>query len=370
MKVSVLKGDLLNGIQSVQNIVSSKINLPILTNILIETHNNQLRLVATDLDIGISCLIPVNILEEGGITLPAKRFADIIKELPDDQITISAKKNDTVEIDCLNCRFKIMGVSKEEFPKLPEFKDKEAIYIEQSLLKDMLYLTSFAVSHEESRYILNGILFELKNSVLKLVATDGRRLAFIEKKLPKETKKEVTAIIPIKAVQEIIRNLKEDGGLSIVVSENQILFEVNNVLIVSRIIEGEFPNYGQVIPKPSDKRMVVDREQFLASIRRANLLSTPDSQAIKFEIFPSRGGSSTQGKIAISKTTPDIGEHREELSIQYQGKELIIGFNPHYLIDVLKNLKQSEIGLEFTDADKPGVIRLEDYVYLVLPMRI
>ncbi|HOX54915.1 MAG: DNA polymerase III subunit beta [Candidatus Omnitrophica bacterium] len=370
MKIVVSKSNLLNGIQSVQNIVSSRINLPILTNILIETYDNQLRLVATDLDIGISCLIPVNISEQGGITVPAKRFADIIKELPDGQVTIAVKKNDMVDIECLNCHFKIMGVPREEFPKLPEFKDKEAVSIDQTQLKDMLYLTSFAVSHEESRYILNGILFELKNNVLKLVATDGRRLAFTEKRLPKETKKEIRAIVPIKAVQEVLRNLKDEGELSIVVSENQILFGINNVLIVSRIIEGEFPNYGQVIPKPSEKKMVVDREQFLASIRRANLLSTPDSQAIKFEIFPARGGSSTEGKITISKTTPDIGEHREELSIQYEGKELMIGFNPHYLIDVLKNLKQSEIGLEFTESDKPGVIRLEDYIYLVLPMKI
>lgn len=370
MKVVVSKSNLLNGIQSVQNIVSSRINLPILTNILIETHDNQLRLVATDLDIGVSCLIPVNIVEQGGITVPAKRFADIIKELPDGQVTIAVKKNDMVDIECLNCHFKIMGVSKEEFPKLPEFKDKEAVSIDQGQLKDMLYLTSFAVSHEESRYVLNGILFELKDGVLRLVATDGRRLAFIEKKLPKDTKKEIKAIVPIKAVQELLRNLKEDGELSIVVSENQIIFEIQNVLIVSRIIEGEFPNYGQVIPKPSEKKMVVDREQFLASIRRANLLSTPDSQAIKFEIFPARGAANPAGKVTISKTTPDIGEHREELTIQYEGKELIIGFNPHYLIDVLKNLKQSQIVLEVTDADKPGVIRLEDYVYLVLPMRI
>jgi DNA polymerase-3 subunit beta len=370
MKVTILKNDILYGIQAVQNIVSTKITLPILTNVLIETQNNQLKLVSTDLDIGISCLIPVNIQEEGAITLPAKRFADIIKELPGNQINIDVKKNNITEIECLNCRFKLMGVPKEEFPKLPEFKDKEAVYIDQDLLKEMLYLTSFAVSHEESRYILNGILFELKDNILKLIATDGRRLAFIKKKLSRETKKETKVIIPIKTIQELIRNLKEEGMVSMVIGENQVLFEIDNVLIVSRIIEGEFPNYNQVIPKPCEKKILVDREGFLASIRRANLLSTPDSQAIKLEIFPGRGGPASRGKIVISKITPDVGESREELAVQYQGKELIIGFNPHYLIDVLKNLRQPEISLELTDADKPGVIRMEDYVYLVLPMRI
>ena len=370
MKISVSKTDLLHGIQTVQNVVSSKVNLPILTNILMETDNNQLRLVSTDLDIGISCSIPVNISEQGGITVPAKRFADIVKELPEGDVVINVKKNNTVDIECNSCRFKLMGVSRDEFPKLPEFKDKEAVHLDQDQLKEMLYLTAFAVSHEESRYILNGILFELKEGSLKLIATDGRRLAFVEQKIAKATKKEIKVIIPIKAIQELLRSLKDEGSVAVVVGENQVLFEVNNILIVSRIIEGEFPNYTQVIPKPSDKKMLVGREEFLASIRRANLLSTPDSQAIKFEVFPSRGSAASAGKVVISKSTPDIGESREELSIQYQGKELIIGFNPHYLIDVLKNLKQPDISLEFTESDKPGVIRMEDYVYLVLPMRI
>ncbi|MFH1947379.1 MAG: DNA polymerase III subunit beta [Candidatus Magasanikbacteria bacterium] len=370
MKISVSKNEILKGIQTIHNIVSSKINLPILSNILLETIGNQLKLVSTDLDVGISCLIPVSVQEQGAITIPSKKFADIVRELPMGQVIINVKKNNMVEIECLNCRFRLMGVSKEEFPNLPEFKDKEAIYIDQAQLKEMLGLTSFAVSHEESRYILNGLLFELKNSILTMVATDGRRLAFVKQKLSKATKKELSIIVPIKAVQELLRNLQDEGGASIVTSENQVLFGLGGVLIVSRVIEGDFPNYNQVIPQPSEKKMVVDREEFLASIRRANLLSTPDSQAIKFELFPARATASKGGKLVISKSTPDVGESHEEIPIKYQGKELIIGFNPHYLIDALKNLKQPEIEFEFTEADKPGVIRMGDYVYLILPMRI
>ncbi|MBM3251323.1 MAG: DNA polymerase III subunit beta [Candidatus Omnitrophica bacterium] len=370
MKVSASKEEILRGIQTVQNIVSSKINLPILSNILIETVGNKLKLVSTDLDVGISCLIPVSVAEQGAITISSKKFADIIRELPSGQVNIDVKKNNVVEIDCLNCRFKLMGIAKDEFPSLPEFKDKEAIYIDQAQLKEMLDLTAFAVSHEESRYILNGLLLDLKNNVLTIVATDGRRLAFVKNTLTKQTKKEMRIIVPIKAVQELQRNLKDEGGISVVVGENQVMFGLDGVLIVSRIIEGDFPSYDQVIPAASEKKMLVDREEFLASIRRANLLSTPDSQAIKFELFPSRGTAAKNGKLVISKITPDVGESREELSVQYQGKELIIGFNPHYLIDALKNLKQDEIPFEFTEADKPGVIRLENYVYLVLPMRI
>ena len=362
MKLRVTKQDLLNGIQTVQNVVSSRATLPILSNILIETQSGGLRLVATDLDMGISCVIPVNIIEEGAITISAKRFSDIIKELPDAPIEITTKKNNQVDVDCEKIKFKIMGLPKDEFPKFPEFKDKEAIPLEQSTLKNLLETTSFAVSHEETRYILNGILLEIKDNIIKLVATDGRRMALRESKLTASTKKDIKVIIPIKAIQEIIRNLKDEGEVLMMLGANQILFDINKTLIVSRLIEGEFPNYQQVIPKPAENKLMVNREDFLAAIRRANLLSTPDFQAIKFEVF--------KNKLVISKSTPDVGESREELDINYSGKELIVGFNPHYLIDVLKSLGEEEVNLELTDVDKPGVIRSEGYLYLVLPMRI
>ena len=173
--------NLLAGVQIVQNIVSSKSPLPILSNILLEVKGTKLRLNTTDLDIGISCEIPVDIIEEGAITIPAKRFGDIIRELPSGDITISVKKNNQVDIEGRQCRFKLGGLPRDEFPKFPEFKDKEAIQIEQSTLKEMLRLTSFAVSHEESRYVLNGILIEISDNVIRIVATDGRRLAKVEK---------------------------------------------------------------------------------------------------------------------------------------------------------------------------------------------
>lgn len=362
MKISVSREKILVAIQTVQNIVSPRTTLPILGNILIEAHNNSLTLITTDLDMGISCGIPVNIQEEGSITLPTKKFSDIIKELPEGNINIVVKKNNLVDIECDKCRFKLMGLPKDEFPKFPEFKDKETLQIEQSTLKEILNLTSFAVSHEETRYILNGILVEVKDNTLKLVATDGRRLALASSKLAIASKKEFGVIIPIKAVNELSRNLKDEGKVAIVMGANQILFDIDSVLIVSRLIEGTFPNYLQVIPNPPEQKIRLNREEFLAAIRRANLLTTPDFQAIKLEVF--------KNKMVISKSTPDVGESREELDIEYQGKELMVGFNPHYLIDVLKNLKQEFLDLELVDADKPGVIRTADYLYLVLPMRL
>jgi len=362
MKIKTSKEQLLKGIQVVQNVVSPRATLPILSNILIATQGNQLRFMGTDLDIGISCVIPVNIIEEGAITLSAKRFGDIVKELPDSEVMIVVKKNNFVEIECESCRFKLSGIPKDEFPKFPDFKDREAIRIEQGLLKEMLQLTSFAVSHEETRYILNGILFEVRGSRLKLVATDSRRLALTERDIEHAAQKDMNIIVPSKAINELNRNLKETGEISLVMGNNQVLFQIDDILIASRIIEGEFPNYSQVIPKPADKKIKINRSRLTAAIRRAGLLSTPDYQAVKLEIF--------KNKLVLSKSTPDLGESREELEMEYSGKELIMGFNPHYLLDVLRNVKEETVSLEMLDSDKPAVLRLDGYLYLVLPMRL
>jgi len=362
MKFKAEKNVLMNGIQTVQNVISTKSALPILSNILIESQQNGLRLTATDLDIGISCVIPVDIQETGAITIPAKRFSDIIKELPADSVNITTKKNNLIIIETDQCQFKIMGLSREEFPKLPELKDKEVTKLEQAGLKQMLNLTSFAVSFDETRYILNGILFKINKNNLTLVATDGKRLAIVEKKLKQELDKDVSFIIPIKTIHELNRNLKDEGELSLVLGSNQVLFDLGSVVVISRLIEGEFPDYKQVVPPISNNVMRIERDKFLLGVRRAALLSTPDYQAVKLELF--------KNKLVISKSTPDVGESREELPVEYQGKELMIGFNPAYLMDVLKSLSVDEVGLELTDGDKPGVVRGEGYVYIVLPMRL
>jgi DNA polymerase-3 subunit beta len=255
-----------------------------------------------------------------------------------------------------------LGLAAEEFPRLPEFKDKRVIKLEQAILKQMLNLTSFAVSIDETRYILNGILFKIQKDNLILVATDGKRLAVIEKKLKQETDKEVDIIVPIKTIQELNRNLKEEGELSLVIGDNQALFDLEKVVVISRLIEGEFPDYQQVVPSPSENKFKINREAFLLAIRRAALLSTPDYQAVKLEVF--------KDKIVVSKSTPDIGESREEVSTEYPGKEMVIGFNPDYLIDVLKNLSQENIEFEITGSEKPGVIRTDGYIHIVLPMRL
>ncbi len=367
MKIKCEKETLLNGIQAVYNTTTLKSTLPILSNILLETKKEKIKLTATDLDIGITNDVDVKTEMEGAVTIPAKRFFDIIKELPQDkEITISAKKNNIIHIECENLFFKLIGLPKEEFPKLPEFKDKDTIVISQPLLKKMLTMTSFSMSYDQTRYVLNGILFIIGPKTLKLVATDGRRLATIEKEvsLPKEFEKNPKkAVIPTKAVAELLRALGNDREAKIVFNENQVLFNLGQTTIISRLVEGEFPNYEQVVPKEVKDKLRLGRENFLLAVKRASILTSQESQAIKLELF--------RDKLVVSKVTPELGESREEVSADYKGPELVVGFNPSYLIEVLKNLDKPDAELELTSPDKPGVIRTGDgYIYVVLPMQI
>ncbi|MBL7071512.1 MAG: DNA polymerase III subunit beta [Candidatus Omnitrophica bacterium] len=363
MKLECDKETLLKGISTVQNAISIRNTLPILSNILLETQKDNLTIIGTDLDIGIIEHIPVNVVTPGSITVPAKKFMDIIKELPDAQIILSVRKNNMMHIACENSQFKIMGIPKDDFPKIPEFKEKVHITLEQSLLRTMLGMTSFAISRDETRYILNGVYIILKKNMIKMVATDGRRLALAKRDidLPKSIDKKI--IIPMKTVQELQRNLKDNGEVSVFFGDNQVMFDFGGLAIISRLIEGEFPNYEQVIPKETKDKVVVGREKLLMATKRASLLTSQDSQGIKMDI--------EKGKLVISKQSPDIGEVREELDVDYKGPNFSIGFNPGYIIDVLKNMDEESIGFELENPEKPGVIRTKDrYVYVVLPMQL
>jgi len=365
MELKITKQNLSDGIQTVQNAISQKSSLPILGNVLLETDNSTLKLTATDLDIGICSIVPAEIISEGSITIPARKFFDIVRSFPEDsEISLSMKKNNFVNIRSGKAQFRIIGLPKEEFPLLPVFKDKDSIVIENSMLREMMNLTEFAVSKDDTRYVLNGMLFTIKGEDVCIAATDGRRLAVIRKKLPKKTLVDREVIIPTKTAQEVRRMLTEDGEVGIKFSDNQVLFSFPNSFILSRLIEGEYPNYRNVIPERTEKEIKVAREDFLSATRRASIFTDQDSLAVKLSI--------KKKKMTISKNTPYLGEAKEELTIDYSGTdEFEIGFNPKYLTDVLKNLPEDDIVLEVNDSSKPGVIRKGDnYTYVILPMQV
>jgi len=363
VRFDTTKEALVKVIQDVQNAINPKTTLPILSNILIETGKDNISLTATDLDIGITSSIQVKPGVEGSITIPAKKFFDIIKELPDGDVSVSVKKNNLVHIECPSCLFKIMGLPKDEFPQLPDIKDKDSITMQRNKLKKMITMTSFAISRDETRYVLNGALFIIKPTCIRMVATDGRRLAMAEEKTQAPKTQERKVIIPSKTIIELGKLLGDEGEVRICFGNNQILFDMGNTKVVSRLIDGEFPNYEQVIPKEIKDRVGISRAIFLAATKRAALFTNQDSLAVKIEL--------SKDKMVLSKSAPYIGEAREEIVVDHKGKDLAIGFNPDYLVDVLKNISEEVVNFEVSDAEKPGVVRIGgEYIYVVLPMQL
>jgi DNA polymerase-3 subunit beta len=366
VKVKIEKEDLSKATQTIQNVVSLKNILPILTNILIEAEGKNVKLTATDLEMAICYTIPAEVYQSGAITVPAKKFSEMVKELPSAPTTLSTLKNNTMSINSENTFFKLLGLPKDDFPKIPQITESDKLEIEQQTLKDMLAMTVFATSHDEVRYILNGMLFVVKNQTLRLVATDGRRLAMIERQVQTTKDLHKHVIIPNKAVGELNRILQDEGNAKMVFTENQVMFRTDDVVLITRVIEGEYPNYEQVIPKEAANKIKVNTTRFLMGTRRAALMTHQDSQSIRIDLL--------KDKMIISKNSPDLGEVKDQVEVVYAGKEMSVGFNPHYLADALKNISQEEVNFEIEGPDKAGVIRTQGpadkYIYLVLPMQL
>lgn len=366
MEFSLDRDKFLQVVGLVSGVAIQKPNtLPILGNILIESKNDkEILLAGTDLEIGISTTIEVDQLTEGSITIPGKKLHEILRELPVGKIEISVAKNNAVNIKSGKATFKIMGLAKEDFPKLPEMGAESGIEIDQGTLKECLALTVFAISHDETRYVLNGIYIQLAEDHIRCVATDGRRLAFAQKKTEgTSTKTPIEMIVPTKATQELGKILGWEGKVKIVPAKNQAIFYVGNITLSTRLIEGHFPNYEQVIPREEKTVTHIRREELLQAVRRAALLTSPESQFVKFDFL--------KDKILISSRSPNLGEAREEIPAEVSGGELAIGFNPHYLLDVLKNLDIDTVSLSLTEPDKPGLLRgKEDYLYVIMPMQL
>lgn len=364
MKLKVNKETFLKGITLVNGAVSPRATLPILSNILIEAvGKNEIQMVGTDLEIGIVCRIQVEVLEEGSVTVPAKKLHDIIRELSQGDFEFIVAKNNTITIKNEKSHFKIMGLPSDDFPKLPKPDLESGFDLDQKLFKECINLTTFAVSHDETRYVLNGVLFHVKDGKMKLVATDGRRLAFVQKDINIPAQFSFEAIVPTKTTQELNKILTGQGNIKVIPIKNQILFYFGDIWIISRLIEGHFPNYEQVIPKEEKTKSIVDRERFLSAVKRASLLTSPEAQSVKVDVL--------KNKLFISSRSPNLGEAREEVEASTEGEDIIIGFNPNYLIDVLKNLDVEKISLGLTNPDKPGLIKgKEDYLCVIMPMQL
>ena len=366
MKIKVTQDDIAKGINKVITSVNPRSTLPILSNILLETvGKDQLKIIGTDLEIGIINTIPAEVIEAGTITIPAKKINDIVREAPEDDIEISVNKNNSINIKSGKAFFKLMGLPRDDYPTFPQYSLESAMAIDQNILKECITLTAFAISSDETRYVLNGALVIIKNKTIKMIATDGRRLAVIEKGINVTKDVNVEVIVPTKAFYELNKNIQTEGVVHVVELGNQIIFAVENVTIISRLIEGHFPNYEQVIPAEEKVIAKINREKLLSTLRRVSLLTSLEAQAVKVDLLKGN-------KMIISARSPNIGESKEEIEVALEkGEEITIGFNPAYLIDVLKNLDIEEIIFALMSEDKPGIIRgKEGYIYVIMPMQI
>lgn len=365
MKILIKQNILLDSLQKVLGPTTTKQNYPILNNVLIETEENKLKLTTTDLDITIVSFLEANIINSGKIVVPLRQIISITRELPHQEISLELIKNNLL-IRCENIEFKVNTVNPEEFPKIEHTKEVSLIKINPQELGYIIKLTSFSVGYEDTNYVLNGVLFEVYQNNITAVSTDGKRLAVIKRNLaPNQPglKTKIEFIIPIKTIHEINKLIKDrEEEIFFYIEKNKIGFDLKDSQLITRPIEGEFPDYSQYIPKPHTEKLRINRRDFLASLKRAALLSTSDYQSVKLEL--------KKNEIIISKATPQLGEVKENLNCDYSGKCFSIGFNPNYLIDVLKNIEEEVVIFEFFDVDKPAVLRKDDYVYLVLPMKI
>ncbi|MGF1677631.1 MAG: DNA polymerase III subunit beta [Candidatus Methylacidiphilales bacterium] len=362
MKLSIQRDPFLEALQTVQSVVSSRTSLPILSNVLIRCEDGHVTLSTTDLDTGIRTQAEASIEKSGSITLPARKLFSIIKELPAVEISLEVDGKQNTVIRAGKSYFKIMGMPEDDFPPFPKTENASTYRINQKELRDMLKKTSYAMSSDESRYVLNGVLMSFKDAKLTIVATDGRRLALASCELDFPKSAELDVILPSKAVSELTRVLSDDEELQLAISENQISFSIGNTYLVSKLIEGNYPNYHQVIPSETKERLTVEREILLNCVRRVSLLSSDKSNSVKLNL--------RKNELEITANSPDVGEAKESLVAKYSGKEFSIAFNPDYLCDPLKNLATDEIFIDFTDELSPGVIRhLDPFLYVIMPMR-
>jgi DNA polymerase-3 subunit beta len=376
MELVVRKTDLLRELQLFQGIVERKNTIPILANVLIEADGDKVRLLATDLEVGLRSTCAAAVSKSGSLTLPAKKLYEIIKALPETDIRIQEDKNGVkVAADRFDSRMQTLP--REDFPTLPEGTGVYNASLPRDVLKHMVSKTQFAITGEDTRYFLNGALFILRPDSMSLVSTDGHRLALIT--VPRDVTKvkakdkdkpddEVRVILPRKTLMELGRLLAEgEGDIQYERGENHLFFEIGGRLLISRMIDGQFPAFERVIPKGNDKRIDFDRDRLTSAVKRVALLSNERSRAVKFQI--------DKGKVEIVSSSPEFGEAKEVLMVEYTGTPVTICFNAQYVLDFLAVVETDSVALEFKDEMSQAVMKPigadgYDYTYVIMPMRV
>ena len=363
MKFKIEKSVFLNGLQAVQNVVGSNSTLPILSNVLLRANKTELLLTTTDLDVTVSCNLEADVEQPGSTTLPVRRLFSIIRELSGADVALEVNDKDVATIKSGSSKFTLNGISEDEFPPTPKVESKFSYNMQQNLFKEMLSMVQYAASTDETRQSLNGVFLKFNAEKFAMVATDGRRLALIEQEVELPSDTDVKMILPTKAVNELHHTLGDDEEVKINSTDKQIFFEFGNVSVSSKLIDGTYPNYEQVMPDNNDTRITIERESLLFALKRASLLSVDSSSAVKLTFADNR--------ITVLMSNPEVGEARETIPIKYEGKEISIAFNPDFMIEPLKNISEDEVFFELFDEMSPGVLKCSlPFVYVLMPVRI
>jgi len=368
MKLTISKEQIITGLQAVQNVVGARTTLPILSNVLLHAEGDRVAFTATDLDVTIASAVEAKVQKAGSTTLPVKKLFGIVRELGTPEIELETDDKQVTSIRSGSSFLKIHGLSAEEFPPLPKFKEDRKITLPQDKVRAMLKKTAFAISTDESRYVLNGIFISIKDHKMTMVATDGRRLALVDEEVDVPEQSHGEFIVPSKAVNELNRLLQDKGDVEIKYSENQASFQLKDdkgsgVLVITKLIEGNYPNYRQVIPAETKERVSLIREELLHALRRAEIMTSEKANSVKLHFG--------HNLLTITANSPEVGEARETIAINYKGKEMAIAFNPKYLIDALNALTNDEVFIDLIDELSPGVLKINGpFLYVVMPMRL
>jgi DNA polymerase-3 subunit beta len=374
MELTVAKADLQKELQLCQGVVEKRSTIPILSNVLLKAADGRLQISATDLDVTILSSCAAKVSTPGGVTIEAKRLFDIVRSLPDDDIHVTMQENNSLLVESGTAKFRLLGLPAEDYPTLPTVDSREAYSIPLDELKTMVAKVKFAITHEETRFQLNGALLKVQPQKMEMVATDGHRMALIN--FPaggnghgtKST--DLTILIPRKALEEILRlEAAEDGNVRFGVSENHLFFEAGERRLLARMIDVNFPNYMEVIARDNDRKVLVDRERLLSTIRRISLVANERTRAVRFDFAP--------GKLTVSSTNPELGDARETVPIDYAGQPFFVGLNAAYVTDFLSAVDTPSVSLDLKDENSQCIGRPQaqdelpyDYLYVVMPMRL
>ncbi len=369
MKFTITRDNLQQGLASVAASIPARTTLPVLSNILIEADGGGVRMSGTDLDIAVSLQVPAEVEEEGALTVPAKKLQELARELPENPVRV-VTKGDRFELACGRASFRLNGMPRDEFPTFPTVDFHESWRISGEVLGNLIHQTSFAVSTEESRPILNGVLWHLSEHEMRMVATNGHRLALMKQAVDFAGAARVDLIVPPKALAQVERLFTASEEIEIARSENHLGFRQEGTRIFTRLIEGPYPNYEQVIPKDNDKLATADKAALTQALRRMSVVASEQTHRVKLSFNP--------GSLRFSVESPDLGEAHEEMEVDYQGEPLDIGFNAAYLLEVLRYMPTGEVRLTLKAPERAATLEpvhpegeaAPEYLCLVMPLRL